>query len=43
VRDPATKVLVNCMSFTRGTLGDLSLLAAGVPNDVYVLRLATGR
>jgi rhodanese-related sulfurtransferase len=38
VPDPATKVLINCMSFTRGTLGGLSLLAAGVPNDVYVLR-----
>ena len=41
MRDPATKVLVNCMSFTRGTLGGLSLLAAGVPNDVYVLRHGT--
>ncbi len=41
VPDPATKVLVNCMSFTRGTLGGLSLMAAGVPNEVYVLRHGT--
>ena len=41
VPDPSTKVAVNCMSFTRGILGGLSLKAAGVPNDVYVLRHGT--
>jgi rhodanese-related sulfurtransferase len=37
VRHPTTKVAVNCMSRTRGILGGTSLVAAGVPNDVYVL------
>src|SRR5262245_59576191 len=37
VSDPATKVVVNCMSRTRGILGGASLVAAGVPNEVYVL------
>jgi len=41
VPDRATKVLINCMSFTRGTLGGLSLMAAGVPNEVHVLRHGT--
>ncbi|MDH3598953.1 MAG: rhodanese-like domain-containing protein, partial [Candidatus Tectomicrobia bacterium] len=37
----STKVVVNCMSATRGILGGLSLMAAGVPNDVYVLHHGT--
>jgi rhodanese-related sulfurtransferase len=37
VRQPTTKVVVNCMSRTRGILGGTSLIAAGVPNEVYVL------
>jgi rhodanese-related sulfurtransferase len=37
----STKVVVNCMSATRGILGGLSLIAAGVPNDVYVLHHGT--
>lgn len=41
VPDPATKVAVNCMSATRGILGGLSLLAAGVPNEVHVLEHGT--
>ncbi len=41
VPDPSTKVVVNCMSFTRGILGGLSLKAAEVPNEVYVLRHGT--
>lgn len=41
VPDPSTNVVVNCMSFTRGTLGGLSLKAAGVPNAVYVLQHGT--
>ncbi len=38
---PTTKVVVNCMSATRGILGGLSLVAVGVPNDVYVLHHGT--
>jgi rhodanese-related sulfurtransferase len=37
----STRVVVNCMSATRGILGGLSLLAARVPNDVYVLHHGT--
>lgn len=37
VPNPDTKVVVNCMSGTRGILGGLSLVAAGVPNEVRVL------
>lgn len=37
VQNPTTKVVVNCMSRTRGALGGTSLVAAGVPNEVYVL------
>ena len=37
VTRPTTKVAVNCMSRTRGILGGASLVAAGIPNDVYVL------
>src|SRR5262245_41751967 len=37
VHNPTTKVVVNCMSRTRGILGGTSLIAAGVPNEVYVL------
>lgn len=37
VPDPNTKVVVNCMSGTRGILGGLSLVAAGVPNEIHVL------
>jgi rhodanese-related sulfurtransferase len=37
VANPTTKVVVNCMSRTRGVLGGTSLVAAGVPNEVYVL------
>ena len=37
VPNPGTKVVVNCMSGTRGILGGLSLVAAGVPNEVRVL------
>jgi rhodanese-related sulfurtransferase len=37
VPDPKTKVVVNCMSGTRGILGGLSLVAAGVPNEIHVL------
>jgi rhodanese-related sulfurtransferase len=37
VQRPTTRVVVNCMSRTRGTLGGASLVAAGVPNEVYVL------
>src|SRR5262245_22790022 len=37
VRSPTTKVVVNCMSRTRGILGGTSLFAASVPNEVYVL------
>src|SRR5215831_8079939 len=37
VRNSTTKVVVNCMSRTRGILGGTSLVAAGVPNEVYVL------
>jgi rhodanese-related sulfurtransferase len=37
----STKVVVNCMSATRGILGGLSLIAAGVPNNVYVLHHGT--
>jgi rhodanese-related sulfurtransferase len=37
VRKPTTKVVVNCMSRTRGILGGTSLVAAGVPNEVYIL------
>ena len=38
---PTTKVVVNCMSRTRGILGATSLVAAGVPNEVYALRDGT--
>src|SRR5215472_10109760 len=38
---PTTKVVVNCMSRTRGILGAASLVAAGVPNEVYALRNGT--
>src|SRR5262249_60941808 len=38
---PTTKVVVNCMSRTRGILGTSSLVAAGVPNEVYALRNGT--
>ncbi len=41
VPDASTKVVINCMSATRGILGGLSLRAAGVPNDVYVLHHGT--
>lgn len=41
VPDPQTKVCVNCMSATRGILGGLSLVAAGVPNEVRVLHHGT--
>jgi rhodanese-related sulfurtransferase len=41
VPNPKTKVVVNCMSATRGTLGGLSLMAAGVPNEIYVLHHGT--
>lgn len=41
VPDPNTKVCVNCMSATRGILGGLSLIAAGVPNEVHVLHHGT--
>lgn len=41
VPDPNTKVCVNCMSATRGILGGLSLVAAGVPNEVHVLHHGT--
>ena len=41
VPDASTKVVINCMSATRGILGGLSLMAAGVPNDVYVLHHGT--
>ncbi len=41
VPDPASKVVVNCMSGTRGILGGLSLLAAGVPNEIRVLHHGT--
>ena len=41
VPDPNTKVCVNCMSATRGILGGLSLVAAGVPNEVRVLHHGT--
>ena len=41
VPHPTTKVVVNCMSRTRGILGGTSLVAAGVPNEVYVLRNGT--
>ncbi len=41
VPDPSTKVVVNCMSATRGILGGLSLVAAGVPNEVRVLHHGT--
>ena len=41
VPDPKTKVCVNCMSATRGILGGLSLVAAGVPNEVHVLHHGT--
>lgn len=37
VPDPDTKVVINCMSGTRGILGGLSLVAAGVPNEIRVL------
>jgi rhodanese-related sulfurtransferase len=37
VYKPTTKVVVNCMSRTRGILGATSLVAAGVLNEVYVL------
>lgn len=37
VPDPNTKVVVNCMSGTRGILGGLSLVASGVPNEIRVL------
>ena len=37
VPDPTTQVVVNCMSGTRGILGGLSLVAAGVPNEIRVL------
>lgn len=37
VPDPNTKVVINCMSGTRGILGGLSLVAAGVPNEIRVL------
>jgi rhodanese-related sulfurtransferase len=37
VTKPTTKVVVNCMSRTRGILGGASLVAAGVPNEVHVL------
>src|SRR5262249_14237134 len=38
---PTTKVVVNCMSRTRGILGAASLVAAGVPNEVYALTNGT--
>ena len=41
VPNPATKVVVNCMSRTRGVLGGVSLIESGVPNDVYVLENGT--
>jgi rhodanese-related sulfurtransferase len=37
VPDPNTKVVINCMTGTRGVLGGLSLVAAGVPNEIRVL------
>jgi rhodanese-related sulfurtransferase len=37
VRQSTTKVVVHCMSRTRGILGGTSLVAAGVPNAVSVL------
>jgi rhodanese-related sulfurtransferase len=36
-----TRVVVNCMSATRGILGALSLVAAGVPNPIQVLHHGT--
>src|SRR5207247_8081083 len=41
VRHPTTKVVVNSISHTRCILGGTSLVAAGVPNEVYVLRNGT--
>jgi rhodanese-related sulfurtransferase len=41
VPNPSTKVVINCMSATRGILGGLSLMAANVPNDIYVLHHGT--
>ncbi len=41
VPDPETKVVINCMSGTRGILGGLSLRAAGVPNEIRVLHHGT--
>ncbi|MEM7405460.1 MAG: rhodanese-like domain-containing protein [Pseudomonadota bacterium] len=41
VPSPDTRVIVNCMSATRGILGGLSLRAAQVPNRVQVLHHGT--
>jgi rhodanese-related sulfurtransferase len=41
VPDASTRVVVNCMSHTRGILGGLSLMAAGVPNEIRVLNHGT--
>ena len=41
VPSPETKVVVNCMSGTRGILGGLSLRAAGIANEIRVLHHGT--
>jgi len=41
VPSPSTKVVINCMSATRGTLGALMLNAANVPNPVFFLQHGT--
>lgn len=41
VPNASTRVVINCMSATRGVLGGLSLMAARVPNDIYVLHHGT--
>ncbi|MDR2261054.1 MAG: rhodanese-related sulfurtransferase [Azoarcus sp.] len=39
--DPATRVIVNCAGRTRGIIGAQSLINAGLPNPVAVLRNGT--
>lgn len=41
VRDPATKIIVNCAGRTRSILGAQTLINFGVPNPVYALENGT--
>lgn len=41
VRDPATKIVVNCAGRTRSILGAQTLINIGIPNPVYALENGT--